>query len=277
MGLFCSLLLHDVSDMAGLGSWWLWSVVQPWPGVSPCIIKLHLYLVFPVILYLLVGSWCKSNLKSLVYAVGFCWFTFIKHKKKCKCHHCHSNVKLVKWRCRASPVALVVCCWRRPTSKTVPHLVSTVFISEPVHWKWKTWKWKVGLADISTELMPSFFDNYWVVDHVFLQLPQLLNTLCNHSQFLLSGSVHTCLVTHNSFVPKKVKREHASKIWSALKATGFYAALYFFGGMSLKVRSASSKQCPGTKVSIQAFMYQKPRKWELSHSPEGGTPLALAC
>ncbi len=32
-------------------------------------------------------------------------------------------------------------------------------------------------------------------------------------------------VVHNSFVSEKVKREHASKVWSALHATGLYAVL----------------------------------------------------
>ncbi len=40
-------------------------------------------------------------------------------------------------------------------------------------------------------------------------------------------------VMHNSFVSKKVKREHASKFSSALHATGLYAALDYFANMSV--------------------------------------------
>jgi hypothetical protein len=40
-------------------------------------------------------------------------------------------------------------------------------------------------------------------------------------------------VVHNSFVSKKVKREHASKFWSALHATGLYAALDYFANVSV--------------------------------------------
>jgi hypothetical protein len=38
---------------------------------------------------------------------------------------------------------------------------------------------------------------------------------------------------HNSFVSKKVKREHASKFRSALHATGLYAALDSFANVSV--------------------------------------------
>jgi hypothetical protein len=40
-------------------------------------------------------------------------------------------------------------------------------------------------------------------------------------------------VMHNSFVSEKVKREHASKFWSALHATGLYAALDYFANISV--------------------------------------------
>ncbi len=53
-------------------------------------------------------------------------------------------------------------------------------------------------------------------------------------------------VVHNSFVSKKVKREHASKFWSALHATGFYAALDYFANMSVdqNLSTSSRKQDP---------------------------------
>jgi hypothetical protein len=40
-------------------------------------------------------------------------------------------------------------------------------------------------------------------------------------------------VMHNSFVSKKVKREHASKFRSALHATEFYAVLDYFANVSV--------------------------------------------
>jgi hypothetical protein len=40
-------------------------------------------------------------------------------------------------------------------------------------------------------------------------------------------------IVHNSFVSKKVKREHAFKFWSALHATGLSAALNYFANVSV--------------------------------------------
>ncbi len=40
-------------------------------------------------------------------------------------------------------------------------------------------------------------------------------------------------IVHNSFVSEKVKREHASKFWSALHATGLYAVLDYFANVSV--------------------------------------------
>ncbi len=53
-------------------------------------------------------------------------------------------------------------------------------------------------------------------------------------------------VVHNSFVSKKVKREHASKFRSALYATGLYAVLDYFATMSVdqNLSTLSRKQGP---------------------------------
>ena len=48
-------------------------------------------------------------------------------------------------------------------------------------------------------------------------------------------------VVRNSFVPEKVKREHASKFRSALHATGLYDALDHFGNVSSQLLRSSSK------------------------------------
>ena len=100
-------------------------------------------------------------------------------RKKKKCLHCErrarAKAKVKKWRCRALPVALVVRCWHRSSSKD-PRLVST--IAEPVRWKWK--KKKVGLSSIMSKLKSSTLQGFCAVDHDFLRLPQLLKTHCNH-------------------------------------------------------------------------------------------------
>jgi hypothetical protein len=159
-----------------------------------------LILVFPVVWYFLFGSWFKSQLGSLVSAVNGLlrwsvpWFKLdsllsaakgllrgsvpIGRKKK-KCLHrercARAKAKVKKWRRRALPVALVVRCWRRSSSKA-PRLVST--IAEPVRWKWK--KKKVGLSSVMSELKSSTLQGFCAVDHDFLRLPQLLRTFCNH-------------------------------------------------------------------------------------------------
>jgi hypothetical protein len=53
-------------------------------------------------------------------------------------------------------------------------------------------------------------------------------------------------VVHNSFVSEKVKREHASKFWSALHATGLFAALDYFANVSVdqNLSTPSRKQDP---------------------------------
>ena len=53
-------------------------------------------------------------------------------------------------------------------------------------------------------------------------------------------------VVHNSFMSKKVKREHASKFRSALHATGLYAALDYFANVSVdqNLSTLSRKQGP---------------------------------
>ncbi len=75
------------------------------------------------------------------------------HNKKKRYSHCKccarakAKDRVQRWRRRALPVALVVCCWRRSSNKA-PHLASN--ISLPVHWKWK--KKKVGLSSVMSEL-----------------------------------------------------------------------------------------------------------------------------
>ncbi len=53
-------------------------------------------------------------------------------------------------------------------------------------------------------------------------------------------------VVHISFMSKKVKREHASKFWSALHATGLYAVLDYFANVSAdqNLSTLSRKQGP---------------------------------
>jgi hypothetical protein len=53
-------------------------------------------------------------------------------------------------------------------------------------------------------------------------------------------------VVHNSFMSKKVKREHASKFRSALHVTGLYAALDYFANVSVNqnLSTSSRKQGP---------------------------------
>ncbi len=54
------------------------------------------------------------------------------------------------------------------------------------------------------------------------------------------------LVMHNSFMSEKVKREHASKFWSALHVTGLYTALDYFANVSVdqKLSTSLRKQGP---------------------------------
>ncbi len=73
-------------------------------------------------------------------------------------------------------------------------------------------------------------------------------------------------VVHNFFVSEKVKREHASKFWSALHATGLYAALDYFANMSVnqhlstllrKQGPVSSFPCVGSLKNKNLSMPQK--------------------
>ncbi len=53
-------------------------------------------------------------------------------------------------------------------------------------------------------------------------------------------------IVDNSFMFEKVKREHASKFWSAFHATGLYAALDYFANVSVdrNLSTLSRKQGP---------------------------------
>ncbi len=73
-------------------------------------------------------------------------------------------------------------------------------------------------------------------------------------------------VVYNSFVFEKVKREHASKFWSALHATGLYAALDYFANVSVdqnlstslrKQDPVSSFPCVGGLKNKNLWMPQK--------------------
>jgi hypothetical protein len=57
-------------------------------------------------------------------------------------------------------------------------------------------------------------------------------------------------VVRNSFVSEKVKREHASKFWSALHATGLYAALDYFANVSLNRNLSTSLRKQGPVSSF---------------------------
>jgi hypothetical protein len=138
--------------------------------------------MFPVIWYFLFGSWFKSQLGSLVSGVkGLLRGLVPIIRKKKRCSHCKHRTRakvkdrVRRWRCRASPIALVVRCWHRSSNKA-PRLVAD--ISEPVRWKWK--KKNVGLSSFMSELKLSTLQDFCVVDHDFLHLPQLLKTFCNH-------------------------------------------------------------------------------------------------
>ncbi len=104
----------------------------------------------------------------------------ISRKKKRCSHREHRTMAKAKdrvrrWRRRAFPVVLVVCCCHRSSNKA-PCLVAD--ISEPVHWKWK--KKNVGLSSVMSELKLSTLQGFCAVDHDFLRLPQVLKTFCNH-------------------------------------------------------------------------------------------------
>ena len=116
----------------------------------------------PVILWLLLGSVFKCCLK---------------HQKK-KCSHrercARAKAKVKKFWRRASSVALVVRCRRRPSNKPPPRMHQESTSSEPVRWKWK--KRKVGLDSAISRLESSTFDrfvrlvttfyacpNYWIL------------------------------------------------------------------------------------------------------------------
>ncbi len=168
-----------------------------------------LILVFPVIWYFLFGSWFKSQLGSLVSAAKGSYLDIFWNWKNChngtqfspkafetisqrrflpKLKVCLSSVsstnllaqnsKLEKNASdntsRALLVALVVRCWHISSNKA-PCLVAD--ISEPVRWKWK--KKNVGLSSVMSELKLSTLQGFYVVDHDFLRLPQLLKTFCN--------------------------------------------------------------------------------------------------
>ena len=68
-------------------------------------------------------------------------------------------------------------------------------------------------------------------------------------------------VVRNSFVSKKIKKKHAYRFRSALNATGFYAALDYFGSLSLSGQSKqglfSSFECVGGLVNKNLTMAQK--------------------
>ena len=143
-----------------------------------------LHLVFPVILYLLFGSYLHCQLKCLVSAVRgvFSWSVPISRKKKRKCSHrerrARVKARVSKWRRRALVVALVLRCRRRPCNKP-PRLVPLVSkVSEPVRWKWKNKL--VGLDSVMSTLDPASINSFCAADHDFLRLPHLLKTLCNH-------------------------------------------------------------------------------------------------
>ena len=74
--------------------------------------------------------------------------------KKCSHHErcARANANARKWQRRSLPVALVVHCQLRSSSKA-PLLASTVL--EPVRWKWK--EKKVGLSSVMSELKTSTF------------------------------------------------------------------------------------------------------------------------
>jgi hypothetical protein len=57
-------------------------------------------------------------------------------------------------------------------------------------------------------------------------------------------------IVHNSFVSKKVKREHASKFPSALHATGLYAALAYFANVSVDQNLSTSLRKQGPVSSF---------------------------
>ena len=75
--------------------------------------------------------------------------------------HCEccarAKARVRKWQRRALPVALVVCCWHRSSSKA-PRLESTT-TSEPVRWKWK--EKKVGLSSVMSESETSTFQGFF--------------------------------------------------------------------------------------------------------------------
>ncbi len=102
-------------------------------------------------------------------------------RKKKRCSHrerrtrAKAKNRVRRWRRRALPIALVLCCWHRSSNKA-PHLVAD--ISEPVRWKWK--KKNLGLSSVMSELKLSTLQDFCAVDHDFLRLPQLLKTFCNH-------------------------------------------------------------------------------------------------
>jgi hypothetical protein len=85
--------------------------------------------------------WFKSQLDSLVSAAKGLLRGLVpisRKKKRCSHRERHTRAKakdrVRRWRRRALPVALVVCCRHRSSNKA-PHLASD--ISEPVRWKWK--------------------------------------------------------------------------------------------------------------------------------------------
>ncbi len=146
--------------------------------------------------YFIFGSWLKSQLGSLVSGVKglLCgWVPISRKKKRCSHRKRHTRAKakyrILRWRRRALPFALVVRCRRRssiPGSQNTrsmnilyrlfknkaPCLASD--ISLPVHWKWK--KKNVGLTSVIPELKLSTLQGFCAVDRDFLCLPQLLKT-----------------------------------------------------------------------------------------------------
>ena len=68
-------------------------------------------------------------------------------------------------------------------------------------------------------------------------------------------------VVRNSFMSEKIKKKHAYRFRSALNATGLYAALDYFGSLSLSGQSKqglfSSFQCVGGLVNKNLMMTQK--------------------
>ncbi len=80
-------------------------------------------------------------------------------------------------------------------------------------------------------------------------------------------------VVHNSFVFKKVKREHASKFRSALHSTGLYAVLDYFAKCVSRPKFVNVVEETGSRFQLP--MCWRSEEQELVDAPERVTPLAL--